>query len=561
MIHTIRKHSSWLLYIIAGATILSMVLYMGTGAVRNGASSGGANTNEVSGVIYGQPVSQEMYDQMHKDVDFDYLFNSGNWAEQNPGMTKDVLQQRIYVRMMLIQKAKDLGVHVTDDQAMKAASNFLHYPALARAFGMQKDQAVPMNKFISQALDPKGYTGNDFETFVRDDLSIAQLQTLYGLSGQLLTPSEATNEYVREFQEYSAQIIFFAASNYLGRVSVSPVEVGEFYTNYMAEYRLPERVQVSYVSFSVSNYFGEATHEIGSSNLDMEVNNTFMNYGMTATPDAKSTNEALAEIRNYLVRRQALGDAATQADFFAQSVFGMNPVSPDNLVTAAKQKGLTVHQPAPFSADYGPTEFTAPTAFTKTAFQLNPESPISEPVAGPDGVYIIALNANLPSEIPPLSRIQEQVTDDLKLRLATITAQRAGTNAAVRLSIQMATGKSFAAAGFADGLEPLVLSPFSLNTQDVPELGNHATVNQLKEVALTTPVGNASQFMQTDDGGFILYVQSKLPIDPEKMASDMPRFMEELRENRSQQAFNDWLQHEANRELRTTPLAKQMGMR
>jgi parvulin-like peptidyl-prolyl isomerase len=192
---------------------------------------------------------------------------------------------------------------------------------------------------------------------------------------------------------------------------------------------------------------------------------------------------------------------------------------------------------------------------------LNPESPISEPVAGPDGVYIIALNANLPSEIPPLSRIQEQVTDDLKLRLATITAQRAGTNAAVRLSIQMATGKSFAAAGFADGLEPLVLSPFSLNTQDVPELGNHATVNQLKEVALTTPVGNASQFFQTEDGGFILYVSSKLPIDPEKMASDLPRFMEELRENRSQQAFNDWLQHEANRELRTTPLAKQMGMR
>lgn len=560
MIHTIRKHSSWLLYIIAGATILSMVLYMGTGAVRNGIS-GGANTNEVSGVIYGQPVSQDMYDEMRKDVDFDYLFNSGNWAEQNPGMTKDVLQQRIYVRMMLIQKAKELGVHVTDDQAMKAASNFLRYPALERAFGMQKDQAVPMNKFISQALDPKGYTGNDFENFVRDDLSIAQLQTLYGLSGQLLTPAEATNEYVREFQEYSAQIIFFAASNYLGRVSVSPDEVGEFYTNYMAEYRLPERVQVSYVAFSVSNYFGEAEHEIGTSNLDMAVTNTFMNYGMTATPDAKSTNEAMAEIRNYLLRRQALGDAATQADFFAQSVFGMNPVSPENLATVAKQKGLTVERPAPFSADYGPTEFTAPTAFTKTAFQLSPESPISEPIAGPDGVYIIALDTKLPSEIPPLSRIHEQVEDDLKLRLATITAQRAGTNYAVRLAIQMATGKSFAASGFADGLEPLVLSPFSLNSQDVPELGNHATVNQLKEVALTTPVGNASQFMQTEDGGFILFVQSKLPIDPDKMSSDMPRFMEELRENRSQQAFNDWLQHEANRELRTTPLAKQMGMR
>lgn len=559
MIETIRKHSKWLLWIIAGATILSMLLYMGTGSVRNGPGQL-INTNEVSGEIYGQKVTQEMYDRMRKDVDLDYLFNSGRWPEENPGVTKDVIQERIYVRMMLIEKARELGVHVTDDQAMKAAANFLRSPELERAFG-QHDQAVPMNKFISAALDPRQMDGNDFENFVRDDLAVGQIQSLFGVSGQMVTPQEATNEYIRENQEYSAQIIFFSTSNYLGRVSVSPSDVAEFYTNFMADYRLPDRVQVNYVGFSVSNYFGEAQREIGVSNLDLQVANIFQQNGMNATPDAKSTNDALAEIKNYLLRRQALGDAATQANVFATSVFNMSPVSPENLATVARQQGLKVEHPAPFSADYGPSEFTAPEAFTKTAFQLNPESPISEPVAGPDGFYVIALQTNLPSEIPSLDQIRGQVADDLRTRLAKITAQRAGTNFAARLGIQMATGKSFAAAGFADGLDPLVLPPFSMATQEVPELDDHATMRQLIGVTLMTPVGTASQFIDTDDGGFILYVQSRLPIDQEKMDSEMSQFTTELRQNRAEQAFNDWLQHEANRELRTTPLAKQMGMR
>jgi hypothetical protein len=286
---------------------------------------------------------------------------------------------------------------------------------------------------------------------------------------------------------------------------------------------------------------------------------------MTATPDAKTTNEAVADIRDYLLRRQALQDAATQADNFAQSVFSMTPVSPQNLATAARQKGLAVEHPAPFAEDYGPTEFTAPAAFTQAAFhQLNPDAPISEPVAGPNGVYILALQTNLPSEIPPLDQIRHRVTEDLRMRLATVTAQRSGTNFAHLLPMQMATGKSFAAVGFADGLEPLVLPPFSLSTQEVPELENHATLNQLKEAVLTTPVGSASGFVEADppngDGGFVLYVQSRLPIDHEKMAAELPQFTAELRQSRAEQAFSDWYQHEANRELRTTPLARQMGM-
>lgn len=559
MIETIRKHSKWLLYIIAGATIISMVFFMSVGPVHPG-YNGGVNTNVVGGSIYGKAVTQDMYDTMEKEVDLDFFFHYGEFPDQNPQITQTEIQEFIYTRMMEVEKAEQLGVHVTLQQTVSSAGDLLRSPALQRAFGVH-NETVPLTSFVTQVLQRRGMTEDDFENFVRDNLAIDQVQMFYGLVGQLVTPQEATNEYIRENQEYSAQIVFFSASNFLSRVSVSPRDVEEYYTNYMANYRLPDRVQVSYVAFSVTNYLSQAQREIGNSNLDLEVQNVIQKYGMDAAPDAKNETEAREEIRKALIRHQALQDATTQADTFAQSVFNIQPASAQSLETAAKKKGLIVEHPAPFSADYGPSEFDAPAAFTRTAFELSPDFPLSEPVAGPDGVYVIAYQTNLPSEIPPLDEIRSRVSDDLKLRLATITAERAGTNFAHQLPMQMAAGKTFAAVAFADGLDPKVLPPFALSTQDMPELEGHTTMNQLKEVALVTSPGSASPFVPTDDGGFILYVQSRLPIDEEKMAADMPQFITELRNQRASQAYDDWRMHEANRQLLDTPLARKVGMK
>ena len=81
-----------------------------------------------------------------------------------------------------------------------------------------------------------------------------QLQQAIGLTGELVTPQEAAAAYQREHQELSAQMVFFSASNYLSSVIVTPAAVDQFYTNFLAEYRLPDRVQVSYVAFEVTNY-------------------------------------------------------------------------------------------------------------------------------------------------------------------------------------------------------------------------------------------------------------------------------------------------------------------
>ncbi len=125
----------------------------------------------------------------------------------------------------------------------------------------------------------------------------------------------------------------------------------------------------------------------------------------------------------------------------------------------------------------------------------------------------------------------------------------------------MAAGKSFAAAAIAEGFDPEVLPPFSLSTTELPELDDHATVNQLKQAAFVTPEGTASRFVETEDGGFVLYIASRLPIDESKMTADLPQFTAQLHEQREEEAYNNWLQIEGSRELRNTPLAKLMGLK
>ena len=83
-----------------------------------------------------------------------------------------------------------------------------------------------------------------------------------------------------------------------------------------------------------------------------------------------------------------------------------------------------------------------------------------------------------------------------------------------------------------------------------------APLGQLKQAAFSTKPGQVSSYHPTAEGGFILYVKDKLPIDPQKEQADMPTFLTALRRSRQQEAFDDWFRKEAERGLRDTPLAK-----
>ena len=547
MIGTIRKHSSWLWWLIAGLTIVSFVVFMGSGPARNG----GGRVAGSYGTIYGRPITAQDFQKAQAEFYLYSWMHNGQWPDKTSNISRDETEQGIYIRLLLDAKAKQLGIHVGEDALVTAANDFL------RSLG-RNGQPVAMDKFVEQVLAPEGLGVTDLQNFLRDELVVQQMIQVLGLSGALITPQEAGQLYDREHREVSAQAVFFSASNYLAQVAVTPAAVGQFYTNYLAAYREPARVQVSYVFFNVTNYLATAKAELEKTNFTEYVNAVYQQYGQSQFPEAKTPDEAKAKIREVLIRERASRNARQVANDFATTVFAVEPAKADNLIAAAKQKGLAYGITAPFAANSGPQEFDAPAAFTKAAFQLNADEPFAGPIPAADGIYVIALANQLPSAIPPLEEIRGRVTEDFRERSAMELAQRAATNFYFGVTVQMAAGNSFGKAVAASGQSPQLLPPFSLSSTELPGFSERASLNQFKQAAFTTAPGHISNFQPTSDGGFILFVQQLLPVDATEKTSALPQFLAQVRRARQTEAFNLWLQAEANRELRNTPFFEKM---
>jgi hypothetical protein len=123
----------------------------------------------------------------------------------------------------------------------------------------------------------------------------------------------------------------------------------------------------------------------------------------------------------------------------------------------------------------------------------------------------------------------------------------------------LAQDKSFASLCLSAQLKPVSLPPFSLSTRALPEVEDHLALNQFKQITFTTPLGKPSPFQMTSQGGLIVYVKTKLPLDEVKMGASLSVFGNAVRQNRQNEAFNDWFRREAEKGLRDTPLARQQA--
>ena len=547
MFGTIRKHSSWLWYVVAGLTIISFVGFMSVAPNRNGGHSG----SQGFGVIYGQKVMPADFAVAQRAFFLRYWQQSGEWPDASRTFKQEDIERETYIELLLNRKAAKLGIHVGDDAVRSAAVTFLQ--SLDRSGG----RAVAIDTFVDKVLTPKGLTVADFQNFLRSQLMIQQLVQTFGLPGALVSPQEVSQLYDREYQDYSAQVVFFSSSNYLAQSMVSPAVVGQFYTNYMSSYRLPDRVAVNYVAFERSNYIAQAQAEWAKTNFEEYVEAVYRQYGATEFASLKA-DEAKVKIRESLVEQRAATDATAAAKAFASEVFAVTPQVAASLNQVAQQKGLTVRTTLPFAAQMGPSEFVSSAAFVKSAFALSPEIQLAGPVAGQDAVYVIALARQLPAEIPSLEQIRTRVTQDCQLLQAAAMARAAGSNFAVTASIQLAAGKKFGVAATAAGKTPTVLAPFSLSSSSISEVEGEVDLATFKNIVSQTPAGHLSAFYPTQDGGFVVWVDSVLPVDTAKKSTDLVNFTGQVRRGRQNEAFQMWLNVEANRELVNTPLAKML---
>ena len=551
MFGTIRRHQTWLWAIIITLTIVSFVIFFSP-AAKVDLMGGGRKEN--LGSINGQPVGREDYFSALRDVRLQYFLRRHAWPDRDPSAKQTGYneQREVYDRLLLLQKITALQIHASDSAVIQYGSDIL------RSLGGQSGP-VPLKTFEQNVLAPGGLTKEDFEQLLRHDLQLQQLVNLVTLSGTLLTPQEAQMLYRQEHEEVVVQVALFQGTNYFSGVAVTPAVVEQYFTNHLSVYRVPPRIQVSYVKFDLTNYWHAGAQAMTNSvtNLTEAVEQVYQRYGSNYAAEAKSPDEIKQKIVHEQILREGMNLAGSNAAAFTDALLNKEPVRADNLSGLAKDWGLTVKVTDPFELDQAPKDLEVPPDFTKIAFSLTAEDPFNQrPILGEDGAYVIALRASLPSHDATLDSVRDRVTRDYQAAEAAKFARVAGESFYATLTNGLGQGTAFTNVCNQAHVKALALPPISRGDRDLPGIEDAVPFARIKDEAFTLKVGEVSPFVPTTDGGFILRVESRPPLDETKMQQELPQFMTMLRQSLQNEGFRRWFGEQERVGLRNTPLAR-----
>jgi parvulin-like peptidyl-prolyl isomerase len=544
MIGTIRKHSKVLWWVVIVAIIITFVWWGSNAPQTDGGSAGAGNY----GTMNGKTITPAVFNDAQREVALYHFFATGSFPGGERTIPNFDIERETFNRLLVIQKLDELEIHASDDAVAKAANERLRM--------INQGNPVPLAAFETEVLSRQRLTLADFERFIRNELGIQQLIAVVGAGGDLATPQEVEALYRRDYQELVAQVIFFAATNHYDAVEVTPEKLGAFYTNQLARYRLPERLQVSYVSIPFSNYHAQAKEFFDQlTNLNELVEARYLQLGTNYFAETDTPESAMTKIREGFFKSRLVELAEAEAVKIDNVLYDKMPANPEAFAALVKELGHTAQVTAPFSRDEAPAGLDVGPEFSRQAFRLTVEEPFTTPIAGENHFYVITLNQRVPSANPPFEDVKERVAQDFRFMESAMKARQQAMDfyATVTGTNGLAGGKSFTDLCAAAKLKPVTLKPFALSTRTIPELEGRVEQNEFKRAAFAVGPGQVTQLLPSPDGAVLGYVSARLPLDETAMRTNLPAFTRSVQQVRRSEVFNEWFRTEATRAYRTIP--------
>ncbi len=512
------------------------------------------------GSINGEPIAREDFLAAKREGRLFYRLRTGVWPD---GAEQDKqIENYAWQSLLLDAEIENYKINVTTEAEARFTKELL---------GVPRDQPMPVEKFQEFVVNELGAKGgltlDDFDRFIRHQCGQEYLSKLLGMSGKLITPKEAEFFYRRENEPMATEWVHFSATNFYALTVPTDAQLTEYYNKHQADYRLPDRVQVNYVEFLASNYLAQADKMLGT-NLDDRADQYYYQQGADNFRDEAgkplAADAAMAQIKKQLRQFAALTEARKDANAFLTTLSeghdDQHPFSPEDLATLAKSKSLIVNTTAPFDEKDGSTNLAVAPAKLHVLFSLRENDPDDKsrsllyapsPILGENAVYVVGLKKVYPSQVQALSVIYDKVVADYRAEKALELARAAGEKFDTDLQTGMVQqDKTFDAVCAAAKVKPMALPEFALTTTNrPPQFASKALFERVQEAAFALPNDQCSKFVPTEDGGVIVYVKERLPVDEAKMRQDLPAYLARMREQRQVAAFQEWMQRQLQTHL------------
>lgn len=444
-------------------------------SVYVGSMSGGArNRGDAVATVNGEPIPVERYQrryQAYLDA-YSRVYRerfSPTLAEQL-GLPQQAVNDLVQ-EAVVVQRARAEGLEVSDEELNAQIQ-------AVPAFGENGRFSL---RLYQDFLRRRGMSASAFENDVRRELTRMKVETTVK-AGIKVSEPELERAFALRREEVRAAWALVETAPLVASAAASDEEVAAYLKAHPAEFQLPERRRVQYVTLApkdfrpqlsdaeVATYYSEHPKEFET---PQQVHAAHVLVPVPQTGGSEAEDRARGKVADVIRRARAGEDFAKLAAEISED--------PGTKAKGGDLGWISKGEMVP--------------AFEAVAFTLRRGETSPEPVRTPFGFHAIKVLEVREAGKKPLKEVAGQIRD----RLAAEAADKAARAKADEVKPQLQTAKDFVAEAKRLGLTPVETTMSKM--ERIPMLGG---TDPLEEAAFSLAIGGVSSPVKTPAGWVVL---------------------------------------------------------
>ncbi|HVH28456.1 MAG TPA: peptidyl-prolyl cis-trans isomerase [Vicinamibacterales bacterium] len=398
MLDQMRRHKGWLKWSLGLVVLAFVIFYIPDFLRQDGA---GAVAGDTVATIEGREITAADFRRTY-DVQLQAYRNAygGNISEQllkQLGIDQQILAQLVDQQVALVE-AERLGIAASDEEVRQRIFATPAFQENGAFIGEQRYQQL-----LRSQRPPM--TPATFESAVRDEIVVDKLHAL--LTDWLsITDAEVEREYRVRNDKVKLAVIPFMAESFRAAATASDEEIGAYFNAHQAEFLIPEKRKVRFVSIDLEAIRAKVT--VPEANVERAYNENIAQY---STPEQVRASHILLRIegKDEAAVKAKADDLVKQARAGADFAALARANSEDE--GSAKNGG---------DLDFFGRGRMVP-EFDQVVFTMEPGQ-VSEPVKTQFGFHVIKLVDKKPGTMRPLAEVRQQLVDQLAYETAQAQA-------------------------------------------------------------------------------------------------------------------------------------------
>lgn len=448
------------------------------------------------GKLYGEFVKPNRFQESYLNTYIGYSMMVGGPLRINDAVEKE-MRGDAWRRLITLDKARELGIKASEKEI---AGAIMQQPSF-NVNGQFNPQAY--GNFAQNVLRRIGINQLQFEAFIREQIIINKMRGMVSNS-VLIPPDELNRTLSAVSDQFKVEYITLGESIMDDEeIDLTEEDIQAYFEEHAADFTIPEKVQVGYVQFPVSDYLAEVagsitteqalayyednidrfilleevdTNKFDIANLNTNAVETNQEVAVASAstnafddlladldaPATRTTTQAfeavqatiIEELRRNAARQVALNHAS---GLIALLLPDRNKEAPPFTVVAASND-LNITQTEPFSYEEAVAGIDTNSGFKTAAFNLRPtpNESFSDAILGSNAVYVLHLLERFEPRVPAYEEVRLAAKEAAEIDAYAKAYSDKATRMRDEIQESLNKGKSFG-----EGVEVYGLIPFS----------------------------------------------------------------------------------------------------